>query len=266
MAFASPNLSSGVSTAASRFFAFLKSFTGKRRARIKLGLVCTFCVWTLILGSSEAEWRCHRRWIVFAAVECAASLVGSGSLRRDASNPANVRTEFLWGNILAKGGAGCLRDVLFHERSAEVVRASLQASEGSFDSQFHPGNLDAANRAVQEHAGERVSSQMFVVRSSRSRAPVFVKARVLVNESERYEFGETASALLNRAQQQKVAHPIRALFDMAVHHGRSGGNSQLVCCGDDFNPASDGQFVGAELLADTVIENLSSRAGYAAET
>ena len=62
-----------------------------------------------------------------------------------------------------------------------------------------------------------------------------------------------------------MAHAIRRLLDVAIHHRRSGGNPEFVRSGDDFDPARNRQFVGAELPADAVIQDFGRGAGNAAE-
>src|SRR5438874_440962 len=76
---------------------------------------------------------------------------------------------------------------------------------------------------------------------------MFVKPRVLMDKPEGNEFRETPGAFLYRVQQQKMTHPIGRFFDVSIHHRRSRGNAELMCGGDDFDPAGNGQFVGAEL-------------------
>src|SRR5206468_7488290 len=81
MAWARLNLSSGVRTPINRFFAFRKSFTGKRSARIGR-LVSTFRVYGVSFCPCEAQWW-RRRWrIILRPFERPANLVGCGSLSR----------------------------------------------------------------------------------------------------------------------------------------------------------------------------------------
>lgn len=162
-------------------------------------LIGAFDVRRMTLGSSDAKWR-GGRWIVPGSLERPPSFVRRGAFRRDAANLSDVAAEFFRGNILAKSCSGRLGDVFFHQRSAEIVGAGLQAGEGSIDPELHPGNLDVADGSVEQHAGKRMNAQMFVAQGSWARATMLEQARVLVNESQRNEFCEAAGALLNRAQ------------------------------------------------------------------
>ena len=101
----------------------------------------------------------------------------------------------------------------------------MQTGEGSVESKLHPGDLNIANGSVEQNAGKRVNAKMLFAQGSGPGAAMFEEACILVNESERNEFRETAGALLDRTQQEKVAHPIGGFLDVAVHHGRCRRNT-----------------------------------------
>src|SRR5690349_24101347 len=99
---ASPSLSSRVSVPARRFFALLRSFTGKRSARIGT-LIGTFDIRAVTLDSSDTKWRQNGTWIILTPLENPPNLVRRGALRRGAANLADMATEFFRGNILDTG-------------------------------------------------------------------------------------------------------------------------------------------------------------------
>src|SRR5260221_3646020 len=106
---------------------------------------------------------------------------------------------------------------------------------------------------------------MLFAASTGTRAAVVEEPRIFMDETEGHKFGEPSGALLNRAQQQNVTDPISGIFDVAIHHGGSRGNTELVRGGDDFHPTRNGKLVGAQLAADAVVQNFSGGARGAAE-
>ncbi len=120
--------------------------------------------------------------------------------------------------------------------------------------------------AVKEETGKRVDAKMFFDSGTGASATMTIETRFFVNEAERNEFGETSSAFLDGTEQQEMADPIGGVLHVAVHHGGGRRDAEFVRRGDDLHPARDGQFVGAELAANAIVENFGSGAGNAAET
>ena len=69
--------------------------------------------------------------------------------------------------------------------------------------------------------------------------------RVLVDEAERNEFGETSGLVLNLAQQEHLPHPVLWGFGVTVHYCGSGADAVAVRGANHFlDPLRGGELVG----------------------
>ncbi len=162
------------------------------------------------------------------SVKCAADFVARRAFCRSAANRSNHAAKFRRLDKLAKIRARGFGNAFFHQRAAEIVRAGIEAIERKLKSELHPRHLNIFDRAMQQHARQRMHAQMIVAFRAGASAAVLKKPRLFVNEAERHEFREAAGAFLNRAQQQNVPHPVGGLFDVAVHHRRGRWDAELV--------------------------------------
>src|SRR5207244_11019862 len=86
---------------------------------------------------------------------------------------------------ISKAAGATFGDVFFHQRSAEIVGAGLQAGKGSLDSQLYPGDLNMANCAVQKDTRKRMNAQVLVARCPRPCSAMVVEAGVLGDVTQR---------------------------------------------------------------------------------
>ena len=98
---------------------------------------------------------------------------------------------------MARVGSGFARDIFFHQRSAVVVGAGLQAELRKFAVQLHPRDLDVRNRAGEKDSGQRMNLEMFGQRWSGAGETLLEQKRVLVHKAQRNELGEAAGFTLN---------------------------------------------------------------------
>src|SRR5260370_33562939 len=142
MAWASAKRSSGFRKGASRCFAWRKSLMGKSSARIGTS-VRAFGVRNAGSTLQEIQLRLRggRRFFVTAGIEMA-NLVGCGAFGGNACYGTNHATGIPRRNAVAKGCPCRLRNVFFHARSAEGVRAGVEAGQGSIQAELDPGHLE----------------------------------------------------------------------------------------------------------------------------
>src|SRR3954447_2377550 len=93
---------------------------------------------------------------------------------------------------------------------------------------------------------------------SAPRESLMKKQSIIVNESERNKFGETASLFLNPAQKQELIHPMLGRLNMPVHQRRRSPNAAAVSGADDISPLCGREFIARENVPHFVIENFSS--------
>ena len=121
------------------------------------------------------------------------SRISSVALGRDASRFQNQRLKIFGAGVLSGSGASFARDVFFHQSSAVVVGAGVQAELRKIAIQLHPRNLDVVDGAGQQNSRKRVNFEMFGKRGAGARQSLMEKQSVLMHESERDEFSEAAS-------------------------------------------------------------------------
>src|SRR5262249_14739061 len=96
--------------------------------------VCAFRVRPVLalwLQQRQCGWRlrrcCGGEILGVMGVENPANLVGRGALSWYASDRSDQTAEFLRRHIFTMRRARSLRDIFFHQRAAEIVRAGVQA-------------------------------------------------------------------------------------------------------------------------------------------
>ena len=79
---------------------------------------------------------------------------------RNASGLENQRLEFFAAGVLSRRGSGFARNVFFHQRSAVVVGAGVQAELRQAPVQLYPGHLNIVDRARQHDSRQGVNLEM----------------------------------------------------------------------------------------------------------
>src|SRR5690242_7962082 len=110
-----------------------------------------------------------------------------------------------------------------------------------------------------------MNAQMFIAFGAWTRAAAFIQPRLTMHKTQRHKFGEASRALLDCAKQQNVPNPVGGFFNVAIHHGRGGWDSQFVSGGNDFDPARYGKLVRTEFAAHAVVKNFCRGARNASE-
>ncbi len=159
-----------------------------------------------------------------------------------------------------------LADRLFHQRSAEVVRAGHQRDLTRLEAHLHPRDLHVLDPRPQEEARDGDQLEVFGKRGAGAGALLVVEPCLVVDEAERHELREAARAFLDVAKQLEVTRDVRGRLDVAVHQGRGRAQADLVRGGDDLDPALGHELARREDLADLVVEDLGRGAGDRAES
>src|SRR5712692_2027754 len=193
------------------------------------------------------------------------NFIRGGAFGGNAPNRAVQAAKFLGRHEFAECGASSLGNTLFHQGAAEIVGASIQAGQGHFESKFYPADLHIVDGTVKQDTRKSVNAQMLIALRAGASTAVLVEPGVRVNETQGHELGETSGALLNFAQQQEMAHPVRGFLDVAIHHRGGRRNSQFMRGGDDFDPARDRQLVRTQLAANAIVEDFRGGARNAAQ-
>src|ERR1017187_5372686 len=173
-----------------------------------------------LIYSSSCKFRLQRflcgellqRQLDIDARVCCVALGGNAACLK------NQRLEVFRAGVLASGGTSFARDVFFHQRATVIVGAGMQAELRETPIQLHPGNLNVVDGTGEQQTRQGVHFQMFRKRRPGSSQPLVKQQSVLVNETERNEFGEPSGLVLNFAQEIHLADPVFRCFGVAVHH------------------------------------------------
>ena len=189
-------------------------------------------------------------------------------LRRAGMRPARAdrRLELLGGGELAVGGARGARDVLVHQRPAEVVAAGARAGAAPpSEAELHPRGLDVVDQPVEGDPPDRVDQHHLVPGRPRAGLALQEDRRGHVDEGQRHELGEAAGAPLDLAQHLEVVGPGARPVDVADHHRRGRPQAELVGGDHHLGPLGGAHLVRAQVRAHAVVEDLGGRARQGAQ-
>ena len=116
-------------------------------------------------------------------------------------------------------GARGTRDVLVHERAAEVVAPCEQRLARAGDAGLDPRHLHVVDPPAVRDAADRVHQQNLAHRRALASLVLQEDRRGHVHERERHELGEAARLLLQRAGAHEVAGHVLGALDVAEHDG-----------------------------------------------
>ncbi len=157
-------------------------------------------------------------------------------------------------------GAGGPRDVLVHQRAAEVVGPGPQHLARPLGAHLDPAHLNVVDVARVGDARHRVHQQ----RLAEGRAPPGLVLEVdrggHVHEGQRHELGEAARLALQGPGAHHVAGPAHRVLDRAEHDGDVGAQADAVRRAVRLEPLLGVDLVGADDGAHLVVEDLGRRA------
>src|SRR5215211_1134430 len=174
-------------------------------------------------------------------------LVQRGALGRRAAGAPRRVDQLLGLEPNAVVRAGHPRDVLLHQRAAEVVDAPAQALGGGVEAHLHPARLDVGNRAPEREPERRRVLEVVLARDLLDTVGSS-QQRVEGDEAQRDELRDPPGALLELAHHPHVGRELRWLLDMAEHHRRARAQAGAVAGLDDLDPPRDRQLVGRDPL------------------
>src|SRR3954454_14127534 len=150
--------------------------------------------------------------------------------------------------------AGHPRDVLLHQRAAEVIDAPAQALRRRIEPHLHPARLEIRDRLAE---GEPEGGRVLEVVGARDLLHPMRTAeqRVERYEAERDELRDPAGPLLQPAHHAHVTGELARLLDVTEHHRLGGPQPSPVGCLDDLDPARRRQSVRRDPLANAVVEH-----------
>ena len=158
--------------------------------------------------------------------------------------------------LLAVAGAGRPRDVLVHERAAEVVGARSEGLAGAVDTHLHPRDLDVVDPSAVRDAGDGVDEQRLAERRA-GPGPVLEEDRGRhVHERERHELGEPARLLLQVARPHEVAGDVDRALDVPEHDRDVRPEPDRMRDAVGLEPFVRRDLVGADDGAHLVVEDL----------
>src|SRR5262249_39639477 len=113
-------------------------------------------------------------------------------------------------------------------------------------------------------AGDGVHQHSFSECRSRPRTTKLVQRGLMSHEWQRYELRKSTRALLQITYSQQVPCPRTIVVDMPEHNGRCGAQTDALSCLDHLEPLTCVEFVRAQHLPDSVIQDLGRCAWQAA--
>src|SRR3990172_5731556 len=191
--------------------------------------------------------------------------VRGGALDRDAADRADRIFDLPRFHADPPLGAGHATDGFFHQRAAEVVRATLEDDLTRLDTELHPRHLDVPDRAVEEDPGHRVHPSVVLEGRPGAGSAGEVDRGVLVDEGERNELGEAARLALDPSKATDVENPVWRGIDMAEHDRGGGPDPERVSGLDDLLPLVGRQLALREEPPDVVVQDLGACPGHRAE-
>src|ERR1700737_376681 len=101
--------------------------------------------------------------------------------------------------------------------------------------------------------------QILVGRVTRPGASALKQLGLRMDESQGNKLSESASILLNVAEQKQMSHPMFRKLGMAVHHRGRRGDAEAMRRPNHFDPLPHFQLVGTQRPADLIVENFRCR-------
>ena len=172
-------------------------------------------------------------------------------------------------NQLAVGGSRGRGDAFVHQGSPKIVGAAFQAGLPQREALLDPGRLDVGDVPIQDQAGNGMHFQHVASAGAGpdpGDAPVGEHGRLGMDEAEWHELGEAAAAPLQVAQQKQVASAVARGFQVAVHDGGAGGDSQGVSRGHHLDPLIGADPSRGDNLADPVVQDFCRGARQTADS
>ena len=191
--------------------------------------------------------------------------VERGALHERAPDRLDDGADLRLVELLTVARARRSRDVLVHQRAAEVVGTGLQDLAGADDTALHPRRLDVGDRVPVRDAADRVHQEHLAERRAAPRLALDEDRRGHVHEGERHELGEAAGLLLQLAGAHEVAGDVHRPLDGAVHDRDVRPQADLVRGAVRDEPFLGVHLVGADDRAHLVVEDLGRGAGQRGE-
>src|ERR1700678_2289113 len=145
-------------------------------------------------------------------------LVEGGTFDCDAAHLARFVLEHVDWHELARVGARLRLDAFFYQCARQIIASGLERERRELDAALPPRGLDIVDLPAQEQARDRVHLEIELAALDRRHQALAVEHRVLMDESQRHELGETVRILLDRAQQVEMIHHMLRTLDVPVHY------------------------------------------------
>ena len=197
-----------------------------------------------------------------AAADGRGAAVERGALLERAAERLDDRAELGLVELLAVARAGGARDVLVHQRAAEVVGSRPAAPGGRRrrpSSPTTPGCCRSSPRYAMRPTACISSTSRNV--GPAARLPLQEDRRRHVHERQRHELGEAAGLLLQRAGAHEVAGDVHRPLDVPEHDRDVRAQADRVRGAVRLEPLLGVDLVGADDRADLVVEDLGRGAG-----
>ena len=171
------------------------------------------------------------------------------------------RVEIAVVELLAVARARGPRDVLVHQRAAEVVAPGEQRLASAIETGLRPRDLHVVDPAAVGDPADRVHEEHLAHGGPTARPLLEVDRAGHVHERERHELGEAAGLLLQRPRAHEVAGDVHRALDRAEHDRDVGAQADRMGKPVGLEPLLGVHLVGADDRPHLVVEDLGGGAG-----